>query len=87
MGLNKINYKYSDYVLKKYFCTVGNEQGFLNSNSVLIGVSGGGDSVALLWMFKKFYENKIIVAHINHNIRDNSNNDAEFVKIYAANGI
>ena len=80
MGLNKINYKYSDYVLKKYFCTVGNEQGFLNNNSVLIGVSGGGDSVALLWMFKKFYENKIIVAHINHNIRDNSNNDAEFVK-------
>lgn len=53
---------------------------------VLIGVSGGADSIALLEFFvsvKKKYDLDICVAHIEHGIRgEDSVNDAEFVKNY-----
>lgn len=53
---------------------------------VLIGVSGGADSIALLEFFvsvKEKYDLDICVAHIEHGIRgEDSVNDAEFVKNY-----
>lgn len=53
---------------------------------VLIGVSGGADSIALLEFFvsvKEKYDLDICVAHIEHGIRgDDSVNDAEFVENY-----
>lgn len=53
---------------------------------VLIGVSGGADSIALLEFFVSFkekYDLDICVAHIEHGIRgEDSVNDAEFVKNY-----
>ena len=51
---------------------------------VLIGVSGGADSIALLEFFvsvKEKYDLDICVAHIEHGIRgEDSVNDAVFVK-------
>ena len=53
---------------------------------VLIGVSGGADSIALLEFFvsvKEKYDLDICVAHIEHGIRgEDSVNDAVFVKNY-----
>lgn len=53
---------------------------------VLIGVSGGADSIALLEFFvsvKEKYDLDICVAHIEHGIRgEDSVNDAEFVENY-----
>lgn len=53
---------------------------------VLIGVSGGADSIALLEFFvsvKEKYDLDICVAHIEHGIRgEDSINDAEFVENY-----
>ena len=53
---------------------------------VLIGVSGGADSIALLEFFvsvKEKYDLDICVAHIEHGIRgEDSVNDAKFVENY-----
>ena len=50
----------------------------------VIATSGGSDSILLLYLVCKYfsdYKNKIIIGHINHNIRDDSIIDEEFVKI------
>ena len=51
----------------------------------LIGVSGGRDSIALLhWLFQNGYK-KLIVCHLNHQLRDRSSDaDLRFVEKLAA---
>ena len=53
-------------------------------DSVLIGVSGGADSVCLLhslWSIKDKLGIKIYAAHLNHGIRgEEAQKDAEYVK-------
>ena len=58
-----------------------------NGDRVVVGVSGGPDSISLLNILNKFQKNKIInfemiVAHINHQIREEANSDEEYVKEY-----
>ncbi len=84
---NKIPYKFSDYVLKKYFIETGERQGWLNSENkiAVAAVSGGGDSVALMWLLSKFYGGHVKAVHINHGIRgDEADGDENFVKNLAA---
>jgi tRNA(Ile)-lysidine synthase len=54
-----------------------------NNDAVLVGVSGGPDSVVLLHVLIHFiprYSLQLAVAHLNHCLRgDDSDNDAEFV--------
>jgi len=53
------------------------------SQVILIGVSGGPDSVALLYLLaslKKEYKLKLHVAHLDHMLRKNSDKDANFVE-------
>ncbi len=53
---------------------------------VLVGVSGGPDSVCLLYLLKALSEHlgfKLEVAHLDHMLRKNSAKDAEFVKSLA----
>ena len=50
---------------------------------VLLAVSGGSDSMLILFLFQRYFKgnNKAIkIAHINHNIRDDSYRDEAFVK-------
>ena len=80
---NKIPFELSDYALKKYFLETGKRQNWLENKNenVFLAVSGGGDSVALLWFFHKFYGNKFSVIHVNHGIRnDEADEDEKFVK-------
>lgn len=54
-----------------------------DKDKIVVGVSGGPDSMCLLYLLntlKKTKNIKIIVAHINHNLRKESKEEAEFVK-------
>lgn len=51
---------------------------------VLVGVSGGPDSVTLLYLLKslsKSYGFKLEIAHLDHMLRKDSRKDAEFVRL------
>jgi tRNA(Ile)-lysidine synthase len=72
-----------DYLIKKV--------GFKDEDAVIVGVSGGPDSMALLNILlelKKEVDIKIVCAHVNHNVRKESNSEEEFIKNYCIlNGI
>ncbi|MDQ0856794.1 tRNA lysidine(34) synthetase TilS [Bacillus sp. V2I10] len=64
----------------------------INDATVVIGVSGGPDSLALLHLFMRFqqaYQLKIIAAHVDHMFRGSqSEEEMEFVKHYCrSNGV
>ena len=85
---NRIPYHLSDYVLRKYFIDTGTRQSWLpeNGRPIALAVSGGGDSLALLWMFRKFYGGEVTAIHINHGIRGNESDDDErFTAMFAKN--
>jgi len=53
------------------------------NDKLILGVSGGADSVCLLYLLfslRKKYNLSLCVAHIDHGIRKNSNQDLNFVK-------
>lgn len=83
---NNIPYELSDYVLAKYFIETGTSQGWLpeNDKSVGVAISGGGDSVALLWLCSKFYHGRVFALHVNHGIRGSeSDSDMDFTRNFA----
>ena len=54
----------------------------LSDDYIVIGVSSGPDSMALLHMAIKNLKKTIICCHINHNVRDNSNLEEQYLKDY-----
>ena len=50
-----------------------------SSDKIVVGVSGGPDSISLLDILYKLDYN-IVVCHVNHGLRENANVDEEFVK-------
>jgi tRNA(Ile)-lysidine synthase len=50
---------------------------------VALGASGGGDSVALAWMLRAA-EVDFVLLHVDHALRDDSAEDADFVRALAA---
>lgn len=62
---------------------------FLSSNIfddyIVVGVSGGVDSMVLLSILKENIPCKIVVAHIHHNLRKESDEELEFVREYCKN--
>jgi len=53
-----------------------------NDKYIIIGVSSGPDSMALLHMLQNNINSKIVCAHINHNVRIESNEEEIFLKNY-----
>ena len=54
-----------------------------NGDRIIVGVSGGPDSVALIYILnalKKALGVKLCIAHLDHGLRVNSKGDARFVK-------
>jgi len=49
-------------------------------DKIIVSVSGGVDSIALLTLLVEVNDFQLIVAHINHNLRDDSESDEKFVK-------
>ena len=59
--------------------------GLKPDDTIVIGVSGGPDSMALLYIMNEFKEKmglKIICAHINHNVRKESDKEKEDLEKY-----
>lgn len=65
--LNKV----SDFIIKNNLIT--------NSDKIVVGVSGGPDSICLLDILHKLGYN-LVACHVNHGLRKNANLDEEFVK-------
>ena len=82
MESKSVPYELSDYVLKKYF--LASAKDWLTSPAVIAAVSGGGDSIALLWLCRKFYGGRVVAVHVNHGIRgQESDGDEEFTASFA----
>ena len=59
---------------------------FLENDTVVVGCSTGPDSMALVDMLiklKEKYHLNIVIAHVNHNVRKQSYEEAEFLKKYS----
>jgi len=55
------------------------------NDKIVLGVSGGPDSISMLNILneiKKQYEFEIYVAHVNHMIREEANDDEKYVQTY-----
>lgn len=59
----------------------GKRQGWLDSPGIVVALSGGGDSVALLWLLKTFFTGRLVAAHLDHCTREGaSHEDAAFCR-------
>ena len=57
----------------------GIRQGWSDCAGIVVALSGGGDSVALLWLLKKYFQGRIVAAHLDHCTRNGaSHKDARF---------
>lgn len=64
-----------------------NDLGIKYGDSIVVGVSGGPDSMALLHVLsriKKALDIQIICAHVHHNIRKESDDEKQFVERFCA---
>ncbi len=78
---NDIPFEYSIPRLKKQFEEIGKSQGWWDIGSpIVLAVSGGSDSIAMLWLFAELWKGKLIIAHLEHGVRGSeAREDAEFV--------
>ena len=72
---------------EKVLETIKNNNLIENGDSLVLGVSGGPDSISMLDILRKIKEEKIIdfsivVSHINHGLRENAKIDEAYVKDY-----
>ncbi len=71
----------------KVLSTVKRQNLIQPANKILIGVSGGADSMALLWLLNELKTTlgfQIHVGHINHHLRKTANIDQGFVEKFCA---
>ncbi|MDR1471329.1 MAG: tRNA lysidine(34) synthetase TilS [Synergistaceae bacterium] len=65
--------------------TAGEAQGWLDAPGILVALSGGGDSMALLSLLLICFGGRVAAAHLEHGLRgEPSIRDAEFVEDYCA---
>ncbi len=66
---------------RKKFLAAASRQGWLNAHGIVCALSGGGDSVAALWLLKSFFNGRVVAAHLDHCTREGgSHDDAAFVR-------
>ncbi len=54
----------------------------LEDEYIIVGVSAGPDSMALLHMLQTYCQKSLVCAHINHNVRSNSVKEEKYLKDY-----
>lgn len=69
-----------DELFQKFKKSLKTFTNLFNENKVIVSVSGGVDSVTLLTLLKEVNCFQLIVVHINHNLRKDSDSDKDFVK-------
>lgn len=75
----------SDFIVEKVRKTIEENNLIKESDKIVVGVSGGPDSMCLLHvliMLKNELKFDLAVAHINHMIRKESDSETEFVKAF-----
>lgn len=66
-------------VYYKKLKAAGERQSWWDSEGLVAALSGGGDSVAMLWLLQRFYKGRIVAAHLDHCTREGmSHRDAAF---------
>jgi tRNA(Ile)-lysidine synthase len=71
-------------LLKTTLNTINREQLITSKDPLVVAVSGGPDSMVLLDVLMKLTDNRLIVAHLNHQFRgDDARADADFVRAEA----
>ncbi len=68
---------------RKVIKTINNHKLINRGEKILVGVSGGADSMALLYILihlRKKYDIEVAAAHINHMLRSAAYTEAEYVK-------
>ncbi|MGI6075720.1 MAG: tRNA lysidine(34) synthetase TilS [Pyramidobacter sp.] len=69
-----------DEVLRR-FRSVLEERGWIDETPVLLGVSGGSDSMSLLYLYwMTVGASNVAVVHMNHGLRPTAERDADFVR-------
>ena len=71
---------------EKVIKTIKNKKLIQNGDKIVVAVSGGPDSMALLNVLKNInsfgFDIKIVVAHINHMLRQEADNEQKYVEKY-----
>lgn len=77
-----VPYDHSEHKVRKTFRTAGLNQGWWNTElPMVLAVSGGSDSMAMLWMFCRLWRGNVVVAHLDHQLRGaEARDDARFVR-------
>ncbi len=71
--------------MEEVYNFIRNKIGLLPNDTIVVGVSGGPDSMALLYILNEFKDKmglKIVCAHINHNKRKESDEEEKYVSKY-----
>ena len=71
--------------MQEVYNFIKNDIGLKPTDAIVVGVSGGPDSMALLYVLKslkKELDIRIICAHVNHNKREESSVEEAYVKDY-----
>lgn len=78
--------KFTRLVTEKFLATVGRFNMLDNTDTVIVGFSGGADSVCLLhllWAYKDKFGYNINAIHVNHGIRgEEADRDENFAKAF-----
>ena len=73
-------------MINKVFETITKFKLIQDGDKIVLGVSGGPDSICMLDILNQLKNDKIkfdiIVAHINHQIREEANQDEKYVQNY-----
>ena len=72
-----------DSLEEKFLNTIRNNNLIQKGDKIVVGVSGGPDSITLLTTLNKYKEKlgcSLICAHINHLIREDSTDDEQYVE-------
>lgn len=68
-------------LIKKIKNFISNNSLITENDKILVGLSGGPDSIFLLYFLYNNFKNKIVIAHINHKLRGiDSDLDEKFVR-------
>ena len=73
-----INDSFTDKIFRHFDVLLGKTK----EDKFVLSVSGGADSVLLLYLFCKYFESytkRLIIAHVNHGLRKDSRIDENFV--------
>ncbi|MEG1603434.1 MAG: tRNA lysidine(34) synthetase TilS [Cloacibacillus sp.] len=63
------------------FLNAARRQGWEAASGIVCALSGGGDSVAMLWLMKQFFKGRVVAAHLDHCTREGaSHEDASFTR-------